>query len=72
MTFSRQKKYDAAYWSLKAASAISPENTDYLYSFGYVCAMLGRRQEAEGTLEKLLEISPQHEDAKKLLKALDK
>lgn len=71
VTFSRQKKYDAAYWSLKAAAALSPENAEVLYSFSYACVMLGKKQEAKGTLEKLLAVFPSHEDAKKLLKGIE-
>lgn len=72
VALSKQKKYGAAYLSLKNAVMLSPEEPEYLYAFAYACALTGKKQEAKSAIETLLKISPGHEDAKKLLKSLDR
>ncbi len=72
LTLYRQEKYSAGCWSLKNAIALSPENPEYLYALAYVCALAGKKQEAKSALETLLEIMPQHEDAKKLLRTMER
>lgn len=71
VALSKQKKYGAAYFSLKNAVAFLPQEPEYLYAFAYACVLTGKKQEAKSALETLLKIMPHHEDAKKLLKAME-
>ena len=65
------KRYREAVFYLDRAVNLKPDNTTYLLSLSLAYALNSQKGPAQSTLQRLLDIEPDHEEANRLLKQVE-
>jgi tetratricopeptide (TPR) repeat protein len=71
-TYSQLERYESAEKTFRRAASLAPGEPMFHYYIGLVCEMSNRPAEAIQSLERFLEIAPEHEMVPAVKKMIDK